>query len=108
MYFNLAEILLNSVPVLPSSASLAESSGFLQDSCRTPASPAGIGGGLESTTFEGRLLCMGMLVEGVDEEEKGEGLLLSLKVTLMPIFDLVDFEAGGKGRGRMYDLSIFV
>ena len=45
MYSNLAEILLNSVPVLPSSASLAESSGFLQDSCRTPASPAGIGGG---------------------------------------------------------------
>ena len=32
MYSNLAEILLNSVPVLPSSASLPESSGFLQDS----------------------------------------------------------------------------
>lgn len=51
---------------------------------------------------------MGMLVEGVDEEERGEGLLLSPKATLMPIFDLVNFEAGGKGRGRMYDLSIFV
>ena len=31
MYSNLAEILLNSVPVLPSSASLAEFSGFLQE-----------------------------------------------------------------------------
>lgn len=51
---------------------------------------------------------MGMLVEGVDEEGRGGGLLLSLKVTSMPIFGLVDFEAGGKGRGRMCCPSIFL
>ena len=66
MYSNLAEILLNSVPVLPSSASLAESSGFLQDSCRTPASPAGIGGGLESTGH----LRLGIWAQGVETTDK--------------------------------------
>ena len=49
-----------------------------------------------------------MLVEGVDEEGRGRGLLLSLKVTLSPIFGLVDFAAGGKGRGSMCCPSIFV
>ena len=40
--------------------------------------------------------------------KRGERAYCWLESNLMPIFDLVDFEAGGKGRGRMYYLSIFV
>ena len=63
MYSNIAGIVLNSVPVLPSSASLPE----LGRVFRIPAGLAGVlqelGGGLESTGEVAHCCCVGVVAE---------------------------------------------